>query len=223
MTEVNVAALRADRPAAARDAGTAPRGDEVASTAAFQPGPNSAVYYARSLRADHFTEALAEEVRGSGVGCPAWPGSDTPGSRRKRRGAPAVPAGRDGRRRVARAGHVACGGARPWSFPACATAPWRSPCACPRGSCRQDLRLVASIDPARRFAALRPRPAATNRHGRARAGPARIPALVRFTPRHAIQPSPRARRTLPPLWVRHEAHCCIARVAGMDWRRCLWI
>jgi transposase len=23
--------------------------------------------------------------------------------------------------------------------------------------------------------------------------------------------------------VRHEAHCCIARVAGRDWRRCLWI
>jgi hypothetical protein len=25
------------------------------------------------------------------------------------------------------------------------------------------------------------------------------------------------------IWVRHEAHCYIARVAGMDWRRCLWI
>ena len=23
--------------------------------------------------------------------------------------------------------------------------------------------------------------------------------------------------------VRHEAHCYIARIAGMDWRRCLWI
>jgi len=23
--------------------------------------------------------------------------------------------------------------------------------------------------------------------------------------------------------VRHEAHCYMARVAGMDWRRCLWI
>jgi hypothetical protein len=22
--------------------------------------------------------------------------------------------------------------------------------------------------------------------------------------------------------VRHEVHCYIARVAGMDWRRCLW-
>jgi transposase len=25
------------------------------------------------------------------------------------------------------------------------------------------------------------------------------------------------------IWVRHEAHCCIARVAGRDRRRCLWI
>ena len=24
-------------------------------------------------------------------------------------------------------------------------------------------------------------------------------------------------------YVRHEAHCCIARVAGGEWRRCLWI
>jgi len=23
--------------------------------------------------------------------------------------------------------------------------------------------------------------------------------------------------------VRHEAYCYIARAAGMDWRRCLWI
>jgi transposase len=22
------------------------------------------------------------------------------------------------------------------------------------------------------------------------------------------------------IWVRHEAHCCIARLAGVDWRRC---
>ena len=25
------------------------------------------------------------------------------------------------------------------------------------------------------------------------------------------------------VWVRHEAHCYIARVAGTDWRRRLWI
>ena len=25
------------------------------------------------------------------------------------------------------------------------------------------------------------------------------------------------------IWVRHAAHCCIARGAGRDWRRCLWI
>jgi uncharacterized protein len=39
----------------------------VASTAAFQPGPNSAVYYATKAYVLSFTEALAEEVRGSGV------------------------------------------------------------------------------------------------------------------------------------------------------------
>jgi hypothetical protein len=25
------------------------------------------------------------------------------------------------------------------------------------------------------------------------------------------------------IWVRHVAHCCIARGAGKDRRRCLWI
>ena len=25
------------------------------------------------------------------------------------------------------------------------------------------------------------------------------------------------------IWVRHAAHCCIARIAGKDRRRCLWI
>ena len=39
----------------------------VASTAAFQPGPNQAVYCATKAYALSFTEALAEEVRGSGV------------------------------------------------------------------------------------------------------------------------------------------------------------
>jgi len=56
------------------------------------------------------------------------------------------------------------------------------------------------------------------------------------------QPLSGVTRTLPPIWsmnwlfnlsarvtlnrmfcVRHEAHCYIARIAGMDWRRCLWI
>ena len=39
----------------------------VASTAAFTPGPNQAVYCATKAYALSFTEALAEEVRGSGV------------------------------------------------------------------------------------------------------------------------------------------------------------
>src|SRR5215510_6158039 len=80
----------------------------VASTAAFQPGPNSAVYYATKAYVLSFTEALAEEVRGSGVrvSCLAPGPTDTgfaaragmQGTRLFRRGA--MNAGR-----VARAGH----------------------------------------------------------------------------------------------------------------------
>lgn len=39
----------------------------VASTAAFMPGPHMGVYYASKAFVLHFTEALAAEVRGSGV------------------------------------------------------------------------------------------------------------------------------------------------------------
>ena len=39
----------------------------VASTAAFQPGPNMSVYYATKAYVLSFTEGLAEEVRGTGV------------------------------------------------------------------------------------------------------------------------------------------------------------
>ena len=39
----------------------------VASTAAFQPGPNMAVYYATKAYVLSFTEALHEELRGSGI------------------------------------------------------------------------------------------------------------------------------------------------------------
>lgn len=39
----------------------------VASTAAFQPGPHMAVYYATKAYVLSFSEALAEEVAGTGV------------------------------------------------------------------------------------------------------------------------------------------------------------
>ena len=39
----------------------------VASTAAFQPGPFMAVYYATKSFVLHFSEALAEELRGTGI------------------------------------------------------------------------------------------------------------------------------------------------------------
>ncbi len=39
----------------------------VASTAAFQPGPLMAVYYATKAYVESFTEALAEEVKGTGL------------------------------------------------------------------------------------------------------------------------------------------------------------
>jgi uncharacterized protein len=80
----------------------------VASTAAFQPGPNWAAYCATKAYVLSFTEALAEEVRGSGVrvSCLAPGPTDTgwaaqagmSGTRLFRRGV--MDAGR-----VARAGH----------------------------------------------------------------------------------------------------------------------
>ena len=80
----------------------------VASTAAFQPGPLMAVYYATKAYVLSFTEALAEEVRGSGVrvSCLAPGPTDTgfaaqagaTGSRLFRRGVMDAS-------RVARAGH----------------------------------------------------------------------------------------------------------------------
>jgi short-subunit dehydrogenase len=80
----------------------------VASTAAFAPGPNQAVYCATKAYVLSFTEALAEEVRGSGVRvCCLAPGATgtqfaaaagMAGTRLFRRGV--MDAGR-----VARAGH----------------------------------------------------------------------------------------------------------------------
>lgn len=51
-------------PMIARGAG---RIMNVASTAAFQPGPTMAVYYATKAYVLHFSEALSNEVRGTGV------------------------------------------------------------------------------------------------------------------------------------------------------------
>ncbi|MCA9052762.1 MAG: SDR family oxidoreductase, partial [Planctomycetaceae bacterium] len=39
----------------------------IGSTASFQPGPNAAVYFATKAYVRFFSEALAEELRGSGV------------------------------------------------------------------------------------------------------------------------------------------------------------
>ncbi len=44
----------------------------VASTAAFQPGPKMAVYYATKAFVLSFTEAIAEELRGTGVTATAF-------------------------------------------------------------------------------------------------------------------------------------------------------
>jgi uncharacterized protein len=74
MIDVNVAALT-DLTArwlpgmVARGAG---RVVNVASTAAFQPGPKMAVYYATKAYVLSFTEAIAEELRGTGVTATAF-------------------------------------------------------------------------------------------------------------------------------------------------------
>jgi uncharacterized protein len=69
MIELNVGALT--RLARAYLPGMIERGHgrvmNVASTAAFQPGPLMAVYYATKAYVLSFSEALAEETRGSGV------------------------------------------------------------------------------------------------------------------------------------------------------------
>jgi short-subunit dehydrogenase len=69
MVELNVGALT--RLARAYLPGMVERGGgrvmNVASTAAFQPGPLMAVYYASKAYVLSFSEALAEETRGSGV------------------------------------------------------------------------------------------------------------------------------------------------------------
>ncbi len=69
MIQVNVAALTQLTRLFLKDMLTRRTGKilNVASTAGFQPGPLMAVYYATKAYVLSFSEALAEEVRGSGV------------------------------------------------------------------------------------------------------------------------------------------------------------
>jgi short-subunit dehydrogenase len=69
MIQVNVAALTALTRTYLPSMLQRNRGGvlNVASTAAFQPGPLMAVYYATKAYVESFTEALAEEVRGSAL------------------------------------------------------------------------------------------------------------------------------------------------------------
>ena len=58
----------------------------VASTAAFQPGPNMAVYYASKAFVLSFTEALHHELKGSGIKrLRPLPGPDRKRVQRRRR------------------------------------------------------------------------------------------------------------------------------------------
>ena len=69
MIQVNVAALTALTRLVLDDMLARGRGRilNVASTAAFQPGPYMAVYYATKAYVLSFSEALAYELKGSGV------------------------------------------------------------------------------------------------------------------------------------------------------------
>ena len=165
-------------------------------------GSQLGVYYATKAYVLSFTEALAEEVRGSGVRVSALLGPD----RHRVRGAGRRGGSRLFRRGVMAAagppgpGTTACGEAKPWSFPACATAPWRLACACPRASlsprspatCRERCRLSGFTGRVGPPACVRP---TRTRNRRARAGQqvSRHPGSLHTTLRN--QPSPKARHT----------------------------
>ena len=92
---------RADRPLPRRRAGMIRRKSggilNVASTAAFQPGPKMAVYFATKAFVLSFTEALHEELKPHGIKCHLpLPGPD-PHRIRRRRGLRRQPPFRQGR------------------------------------------------------------------------------------------------------------------------------
>jgi len=74
MIRVNVTALTHLTHVFARTMVERRRGGvlNIASTAGFQPGPNMAVYYATKAYVVSFSEALAEELRGTGVHVTAY-------------------------------------------------------------------------------------------------------------------------------------------------------
>src|SRR5580704_8232764 len=98
---------------------------------------------------------------------------------------------------------MACGGVKPWSFPACVTAPWRLACACPRASLSP--RSPATGRDRCRLSGFTGRvgpPAVSGRREPGIDGLAQRQQVSRHWSLHTTlrnQPSPKARRTLPPL------------------------
>jgi len=77
MIDLNITSLTALCKLFVQDMIQRDRGNimNVASTAAFQPGPGMAVYYATKAYVLHFTEALAYELKGTGIkACVLCPG-----------------------------------------------------------------------------------------------------------------------------------------------------
>ncbi len=94
----------------------------VASTAAFLPGPYMAVYYASKAYVLHYSEALAQELKGSGVTVTALCPGPTPTRFQARAGMPAARLRRlslatTGVEQVARAGYRALLRGRPVVVP----------------------------------------------------------------------------------------------------------
>jgi short-subunit dehydrogenase len=97
----------------------------VASTAAFQPGPHMAVYYATKAYVLSFTEALAQELRGSGLSATALcPGPVATGFQARAEFDSSirltkVMKPRSAPRSSPRRRSAASGRGSPWSSPAC--------------------------------------------------------------------------------------------------------